>query len=651
MAAEKVTQWSALGYIPGVADGTVTGLPAYIPEEDGIRLSAYRALSTFMEACRRDLVVDTPERPDESDKLREFGYPAAYVETIAGATLGEDPEMIVVGADVSLAARPPIPPAPEEPDTGLPALEAEVQNSIFTTASAAWKARAERIIAEWAAKLERQPALEARQNWLRYWASAEQEDLFGKLTELEHDYVVPLGDGVLLFGWDHNRARPSVRVFEPDVYFPVLDDTLETFPTKVHLAWIFAETNEKGEETEYVRRITYELMPLDPADPDYEPFVAGAAPKYLADGQTQTHACLYSNGVWELADFEDVYDVEAQGVTWEQIPDPNGGEQLVDADRVDTGLDFIPIVHFPHTLSTNVHFGRSPLTRHAQIFDQLSRADTAHALSAAFAAEPITVLRGLAPGTYAENEDGTTGIPMYPGRALASDSSGGVDIADMAQDLVALGDYVFSLKDETANLMAIPKALFGRIEAADVAAGIVLDLLFSRFKFTIGRARLARSSKWPLVAKFVQRIEIQNAERPFEIPGDDTYEQDDQVYPATVNPGSFMPTDAASASGVVKNLRDARALSQESATRYMEENGFPIDDIAIEQARLRQGDADTALDIAMAVGPRWAAKWLGLRAWSEDDLPDAQVAEPSGAQGAGSQGDEPGDQSEASASQ
>ncbi len=646
MAVERVTQWSGLSHIPGVDDGTISGLPEYLDPEDKIRLSAYRALAAYLESCRRELMVDDPNRPGESDRIREFGYPSAYAETIAGAILGARPEMTVIGADLSLPARPSIPPAPEEPEAGLPELEAQVQEQIYSTAGAAWAARAARIIAQWTAQLERQPRLEARQDWLRNWASPDQEDLFGKLTELEHEYTVPLGDGVLLLGWDTGRGRPSVRVFEPDVYFPVLDETLETFPDKVHLAWIFVEEDDQGTEVEYVRRITYELAPIDPADEDYEPFVAGAKPKYLGEGQEQTHACLYSNGVWELADFERVYDVETQGVVWEQIPDPSGSDALIDAERVDIGLDFIPIVHFPHTLSTTNHYGRSPITRHAQVFDQMSRADTGEALSAAFAAEPVTVLRGLAPGSYEENEDGTVGVPLYPGRALASDSSGGVEHVDMAGDLEAIGRYVQRLRDETSNLLAIPKALMGRVEAADIASGIVLELLFQRFQQSIERARLARSSKWPLIGKMVQRIEIQNSERPFD-DGSDLYELDTEVYPATVTPGRFMPSDTLAAANVVKLLRDSRAISQESALREMEAKGFSIDDIMVELARLRQGDADTALDISMAVGPKWAARWLGLRAWDEEDLPDAQVAEPSGAQGAGAQGDEPGDQAEA----
>lgn len=605
-----VDQWSGLDHKVGMGEtsGGLDAAPEWIPDADKRRFNAFARIRAILETVGREYLEEDPRDPDKAAAWLEFGDAAVLVGRQAHGVLGEDPELVIYSADVSLSDSPDIPRAPQQPDPpeGTDPAVTSVLEAAYQVALTAWQANAEAIIAEWEQAANEAPLLRARQEWLRDWAAADQ--FMGKVFENETENIVPMGTGVYVFGWDPVRRRPTTEIYEPEAYHPVLDDAAPSqFPERVHLAWEFTTQDANGEDIDMVRRITYELVPITGEDAvtDIE---VGSRPLYLEPEAEWTHTCLLSDGQWPLEAFEEI-DGMASGVTWATVP--GEGEELIELNRYPIGLDFIPVVAVPNTQSAVTHFGRSPLVRLTQLLDELQATDTDEALCSRWVARPPIGVSGMSAGE--------TTLDATPGMAFRLADNGRVSTISMSENLVSVVARRLDLLKRLSVNGQVPEGLLGRVDASEVPSGLALTLSFTSFEQLVEAMRLARAPKYALCAKFVQRIAIQN--------GDETI-GDPVAYPGTIEFGAFMPQDLPGIAQVLTQLREADLLSQETGLLMARQGGVPSQDLAAELASIRRGMADVGdLYTAALEDPRYAADFMGVD-YNEDDRPEDPDTEP-----------------------
>ena len=606
--------YAALDHKAGMGENASSGLDAslpYIPEQDRRRMNAYYRLAAYLENVARIHVVPDDGEPDETANRREFGDARMFIDQIAGAVLGIGPQIVVDGADTALPDLPDLPAAPPEPAEGLPEIEAAAAQLVYDAAAEEYAARVEQIVERWKELAARQPELLESQDWLREWADADQ--YIAKITEMEHTTTVPLGDGIMEHSWNAEAGRPETTIYHPEAYVPIWDPgSRSEFPNRVHLVW--PETEEvDGEETQVVRRMTWELVPVDgeDADPSID---RGPALKYLTDSQTQTETCLFSHGVWLADGLEDIDDPPSP-MRWETM-DTGTGEP-VPVERVPLGLDFIPIVHFTHSLARLEEFGRSPLLATIQLLDEIHASDTGQAYASRLAERPPLVLSDLKPGT--------TEVKIAPNIGFGIGPQGKAYPLPMAQELKILLERELQQLSRLAAVFRVPEGLVGRIKPDQVPSGISLRLSFTSFEQSTERARMARAQKYRLSQKMIQRIAIQN-----------DAEGITEVAPARLEFGTFMPQDLAGDAAVIQLLHEAKAISVETGVVMAKAAGAPIEDVQAEVTAIvaRWGDFLDQLTAATE-DPRYAVDQAGLPTLSdggEDDAPlDTETADLAGA--------------------
>ena len=608
MADELVIDlWSSLDHKAGMGKtaGGIDGAPKWLPDMEKRRLNAYLRIRAYLETVARELLIEDAKDPDRRDSWREYGDPQVMVQRVAAAMLGKEPTVGVIGADRPVSDSPDIRPAPRKPAEGLEPEEKGVMDAVYTATLVAWKAEAESTLAAWLEDLEALPKLKGREEWLQKWAKDEQ--FLTKLHELERECIVPLGSGVMAFGWDHARKRVGCEIFEPDAYFPILSErTPGEFPRRVHLAWQYKELNEAGEEEDWVRRITYELVPVVPVDGEDDPAPGvdrGEMPVYIEDAEQWRDSCLLTDATWPAGAFEKVDGLD-EGAVYSMAPIVVGGPPVA-LQQVAIGLDFIPVVHWPNTPALLTHFGRSFLACLFQLLDELAATDMDEALASRWAGRPPLVAKGMEPGA--------TEINLTPGAAIRSGPGGGIETIDMAPNLEAIGERINRLLKRLSVNGSVPEGLIGRVDAAEVPSGLALALSFTAFEQMVGSGREARELPGQLALKFVQRIALVNQDETL-----DTAAGGDAL-PAEVRFGAYMPQDLAGGASVLKLLRDAGLISQETGIRMAQERGAPVTDVSAEVLAIRSEMGEEALRIADATGdPKYAARFLGLADFEAD---------------------------------
>jgi hypothetical protein len=599
--------WSGLDHKVGMGklSGGVQAAPPWVKDPLHVRrLNAYMRIHAYLENVAREFLAPDARDPERAARWREYGDGRVMVERIAAAMIGTKATVGIVGADAPVPDAPDIRPAPRPPADGLEDFEQQVRQAVFDAASMAWQAEAEATLEAWLHDLEALPKLKAREEWLQRWAA--DEHIMAKVREIEREGVVPLGSGVLVLGWDPARNRVGVEIFEPDVYFPVLAEGAPgEFPAKVHLAWQFDETDDAGTVLKKVRRITYELVPVVPAEGEEDPAPGvdrGEQPRYIGPDDTWTHSCLVSDGTWLVDDFERVDGIQ-DGAVWAQAV-LRAGEAPVELQQLAIGLDFIPVIHVPNTQASMTHFGRSIIPALAQLLDELAATDADEAMASRWAGQPPLVVKGLEPGRDS--------LDLSPGGgAVRTGAGGGIETVPMAENLEKLGARILALLKRLSVNGSVPEGLIGRVDAAEVPSGLALTLSFTAFEQMVEGGREAREMPYSLALKMVQRIALQNEDETL---------SDDQVYPAELRFGSFMPQDLAGIAGIIKILVEARAMSQETAVRMAQDHGVPVEDVAAEVLAIRQIMTDAALQIADALGAeRYAADFLGVANFDAGD--------------------------------
>lgn len=584
VTAPILDQWSPLSYKQPLSDNGHANLaPTWVPKDQQRRLNAYKVLAAYLTNTSRAYL---PFHADK-DKRREYGDPDLLVTRIRAGVLGEDPELVVEGADVDLDDEPDIPPEPDDPPAGAN----DVVQRIATIRREMWEQQANGIVDEWEQAWRRLPALQERQDWLRQWA--EDEGFWAKIYEGEGD-TVGLGDGVYTLSWSAEKRRPVLRIYDPGFYFPVLDEWAadEDFPRKVHLAWEFETVTPRGETRYWLRRLTYELAPIAEA----------GTRRYPWNTEPSDQTCYFTDATWEIGRVD-------TAVGLEDLSLENATFALTDdgavADRLDLWLDFLPVIHVPNTPASREHFGQSSLLTIAQLLDDIQRSDTDVQSASELAAGPMVALFGAQPERVANPREGEPAIKqtrVQPGTAYHLPKDGKMDVLDLSAGLAELRAMVDGLLDRLSVNSQVSAELLGRVEATRERSGIAIALSFGPFAQLIGALRLPRDSKYSLLLKMVQRIaqgagKLDAGENP----------------KAMLAFGPYLPTDRAGVVDEVTRLLAAHAISTQSAVQYLIAAGFDVEDARGEVQRIRYEHPEAATHVADALGSEEAAaEWMGV---------------------------------------
>ncbi len=406
---------------------------------------------------------------------------------------------------------------------------------------------------------------------LDVWVRDEQ--VIAKLLVAERQ-AVQSGDGVYVLGWDPKKQRTRLRTYHPGFYFPEEDPSGDSeFPTRVHLAWEYDDVTLSGAAITRIRRITYEIKEI----PERE-YAWGSS----------TEACFMTDQIWTLTELEGNATVENMGT--------RGLFQTMKLEE-DLGIDFIPVVHVPNTLTGEL-FGTSVLLSVLQILDDIAAADTDLSLASATTGFPLVTLSGTRMGTTQ---------PAYkPGSVWELGDGGRMDVLDTSKGLTAIGAYLQRLLERLAVNSRLPEAMLGRIEPGQVPSGLAFALAFAPLTSAIREMRLARESKHPLLLKFQYRI-AQAAgakDKTVQWPG------------GRIDLGAFLPTDTKETIDILVQLLDRKVISLPTAITIAKQAGIDIQSIMEEATRVVGEDFTGALALATALGGSeeayaQAAKYLG----------------------------------------
>ncbi len=559
-------QWAGLAHKQAMGPrGRIQLAPTWVPDEDRRRLAAYTILAAYRTNASRVLLDGDAE---QVAGRREYGDPELLVKRVAGAVLGDSPQIEVEGATKPPPDEPTLPAPPEDLANGATPME----RRIHAARRSRWTEDVVIAANEWDAAWEMWPALHAHQAALVAWADREQ--LQSKLTEVAQESV-GLGDSVVELAISRRRDRPVVSVWDPGFYFPQLDTMVDGFPTVVHLAW----ESEDRDGTKWVHRKTYRLETLDvprryPWAPDVDSSVT----------------CLMSEAKWQLGNLDShkVPDLGDRGAVWATTEDG------IEARDVDLGIDFIPIVHVPNTPADRAHWGESLLILLAQLLDDIQEIDSDIRTAAGLAAVPILAASGASrlPADFA----------VRPGATVSLGEGGRLDVLDMSSTLPALEAERDARLDRLAVNSRVSSEVMGRVDASDAASGFALLLSFGPFTQLIADLRLTRTFKHSLLLKFAGRmLQLCGAIEP------------GVLAPARLIPGSYLPSDLADVTARVVALVSAHAISRQTGLAMLTAAGMSIDDAKAELDRIRTEDTQGAKDVAEATGSdQLGAQWLGV---------------------------------------
>ena len=548
--------------------------PSWVPADARRRLVAYRVLAASLgNVSRWYLDADSETR----DGRREFGDPALLVDRVAVAVLGDDPQISVDGVAV-----PAVPEIGDPPDAATGATT-PIGRRVADVAAARWERDATEIVDAWEAAVAAQPALAERERWLRAWADTDSAQAkLARFVRLALGY----GDGAATVMWDPDTGRPTVRVIDPGFFFPVDVDDNGT-PRRVHLAWEETRPDPSGGARQWVRRLTWELVPIG------DTYAPGES---VRDGDTLDEAgvwrrrypwtalgepgsplaCVYSDGEWPLTDLD--------GSPVDAFP----GEP----ERVDLGLDFVPVYHLQGR-DIGDEFGESILSRVSQLLDEMASSDSDISAASAIAAGPAVALSGA---TLAGD------VTVAPGVVWQLGPDGRMDVLDLSAGLAELRARGRDLEDRFSVNAQTPAEVLGRVTGADGLSGVAIGLRLGPFRQLVQGLRLSHLPVLSSVVAAVQRVAQANGALD---PG--------PVPVARVAAGPFLPSDLAGAVQMVAAGRVAGVVSEEQAVDLLSAAGMSHRDRAGEVARIREADPGRAKLLFEATGNEAAsAGWAGV---------------------------------------
>lgn len=559
--------WTALSFKRAMGSKSTPGAswaaPTWVGDHKR-RLTAYMILQAYFDNSSRFFLYTKDGMTPEDH--REYGDASLLRDTILAALVGDSQEIFVDGADQDL----PDPQPDEDPD-----------------------------LAERRAAAEKATEL---QEWIRAWAW--DKERFGlKIIETERN-AVGLGDGVYVLGWDPRKNRVRLRVYDPGFYFPVLTDgNDDDFPERVHIAWE-VETDDPTKRV--IRRITWELAPIGI---DESGALVTRRYPYASDVDSDL-TCYMTDATWTLDVNRPNQPDDFNGATavYETYVDEDG--ILREVNFADLGIDFLPVVHVPNTVSIQNHYGKSSVERVLQILDDLANADTDLQGASATTGKPPIALSGV---TSAQR-------PTYqPGELWALGEKGSATMIDTSRSLDALIKYVEHLGDRLNVSARVPGAVLGQVKPSEVPSGIALALSFGPLISMIEEMRLVRSEKYPLLLQFVWRMSM--------VGGVEDVPQ--EWIPTRLEFGSYLPHDVSAVVALVKTLLEAKAISRKTAIRLLVAAGVDIEDAEQEVDDIAATDFDGAKSLADATGSEdAAAEYLGVEVESPPPAPPVPIIPP-----------------------
>ena len=560
--------------------------PSWLDLTDWRRLNAYILRLAYQRNVARTYIGG-----EEREEHREYGDPALIVAQVTAAVLGREQTIAVDLADKHDPDRPAGADDQPEPEG----------------AAAAWE----------------------RQEWLRGWA--DDERLPSKMLDAERK-AVGLGDAVYVLGWSASKRRPVLRVYDPGLYFPELDDDdPEEYPRRVHMIW--ERPPRTPNDPGVLRRRTWELAGIEPLTEVVRDAETGLLRRFVAlftgrdetvttvpqpgdfqlpDGRLarrypwqetgdppSTVTCYYTDAEWRLDKLQADWRWDNLPLAAAQFKVTEDGEV---ADRLDLHIDFLPVIHLPNTVAGEEHYGESVIDRVAQVFDDISSVDTDTAAAATLVGSPIIALSGAVPPTEQQGTTGPLGVRIEGGQVWTMGDGGRMDALDMSAHLVALRDQGEHLRHVASVNGRVPEALLGRIKPSEVPSGFALALGFTPFESLLGEARLVRKEKYALLLKFVQRMAIAAAELPA-----------GPSLRAEMVMGEYLPANRAEIIDQVVQMFAAGLLSLVTALTLLQAAGVEIDDVQAEAEEIRKRDYTRAEAVFAATGDyKLVYEYLGL---------------------------------------
>lgn len=613
--------------------------PTWFPKSERRRIQNYHVLDGLV----KNYAAEFETNEERAATLHEFGEPGLVRDRYVAGIIGDEFRLIVEGGDTP---PPDAPLLPEHPGD-VPGDATEIETQIHAARLTRWEADAARVFEQWQAEWDAWPIREAWQQYLDRWSR--EESVRAKIFETESNHAVPLGDGVQTMGWSARTSRPKYSVRSPYEYFPLVDVTND-FPDVVHLA--FEERSADDTEPAKLHRETWRIGPVLPAiedgqmlyrngdtypvpsqvgpgtvlphhrDPDLVPVtVEGDEYRVHRNGTEgaifrpypwnpdgSPYATYNSYGVWAIdgtkpREWDDLDDASA---VWQVNEE---GDQLRDFDL---GIDYVPVIHVPCFPDTENHFGHSPLSGFAQVFDAMDDQNSDIRAASALAALPMIGNKKPAETTLGvPSSDGTETV-VEPGGVINGDFT----VLNTAVSLEPLLAVKHDLWDQLATVSQIGRAGLG-LQSANNVAGITLRLSFTAYVQMVENLRLTRE-KYRLVAKFAMRQAQAAAARALRLDGPDAALKIlPEILWEGVTPqvearfGQFVPTDVEKLVEQVAALRNADAMSAEAGISKLAEIGFDVADPEEEIARIKALDSSGAADVAV-LGPRYMADWLGV---------------------------------------
>lgn len=426
------------------------------------------------------------------------------------------------------------------------------------------------------------------QEWVDKWV--EDALLHMTVMEVEED-AVGLGDGLFVLGWDARGRQVSVTCYDPGFYFPVIDPRVASndYPTKVHIAWEYEDTiSDPVYPKKYIRRITYELVELQ----------NGETRSYPWRSEPSTTVCLKSDGTWswESMGSRNYLDLDEGTARWEV------NAEGVEVRNLDIGVDFIPVVHLPNTVSRKEHFGKSALKYVLQILDDVQSADTDLLKSARTTGSPP-----LGSDSVVEtDEDGE--VKTYgPGQII----QGKITVIDTSRNLDALLKYLEFLLKRLSTNIRMPESVLGKLRPSEVPSGVALALSFGPLRSLVRRMRLARHEKYPLLFKFAHRFTMLDDAHADLRPSADRV---DDIPLIEYSFGQFLPSDTTTIITDIMNLFERQLISRQTAIRLLiEDAGMSIREAADEVTQIEERDFEGANRLREALdSPEAASEYLGI---------------------------------------
>lgn len=619
--------WSFLDHKRQMSTTSPTGfdvVSSWVPVDERRRLAAYTILGQFLTNSARRTIESTEESVQAT--RREFGEPWTIRARIRDGVLGDSWSFVVAGAATDHPDAPPLPGRPPDPD----GTDDEIERASREAQMRVYEDDAAGIIDEWEQAVTGQRALRALQAELDGWVD---DELLPQVMIEREDDAIGLGDAVLVLrpnrgGW------PSVELVDPGMFFPVFtEDEGGVFPDKIHLAWEWEEPGESegASPTKWLRRQTYELVPLDDERVDD----GARSYPWVADGETAPGVtCLLTDRVWELTGAGvrgDLYDLADDSSTVQPVFD---GDDLDDdetalADEYDLGLPFIPVVHYPNTPATRSMFGVSLVAVLVQLFDEIQANDTDIADASDYIAGPVVGMasdRSVAQ-TDEDPRTGEAGKAISPGMIIEVGPDGNISTLDLSGGIEKLMARADQLLDRLAVNSQVTSEVLGRVDSATAVSGVSMALAFGPFQRLVSYMRTTRKPKDRMVARMAVRMA--QAEDATDFAG--------STPDIEIAYGSYLPSDQKGTVDLVVALRAATPpiISPETALRMLRDAGVvDVADVLAEIRAIEHADIVSALALADALNDEAAARdRLGLEpnrteAAPVEDLVPAGVGNP-----------------------